>query len=51
VRRRWIGNRSAATVPPTLNKNHSNGVIGLAIYANPRSTITATIAESTNQAA
>lgn len=49
VRNRWTGKRSAATVPPALNKSHKSGVIRSTVY--PRSNIKATAAESTSQAA
>ena len=49
VRKKWTGKRSAATVPPALNKSHKSGVIRSTIY--PRSSTKATAPESTSQAA
>jgi hypothetical protein len=43
-----MGRRSAATVPPALNKSHKSGVIRSIRY--PRSSTNATTAESTSQA-
>jgi hypothetical protein len=44
VKKIWTGYRTAATVPPTLNKVHKRGVIPRLIY--PRKIIQATTTEA-----